>query len=87
MTSITLPAKVSWIDDNVFDDIDKIIVSCLAVEPPNKSGAFAENVRLFVPKESVEKYKSDSKWAAAYSVSPLYPINTISLAGLSPIVK
>lgn len=37
-------------------------------------------MRLYVPKESIEKYKQSDAWNSAKSIYPLYPTSSVSLA-------
>lgn len=91
LTSITLPETLKEAGGHIFESIDKIIISCLAVEPPkndNWGNRIAyENCRLFVPEESVEKYKANNFWKYAYCINPLYPVTSITLSQTEAILK
>lgn len=73
---------MSGIDNN-------IVISCLAQTPPeSRYGDFINSKhRLFVPKESLEKYKSTSPWSKAYSINPLYPATSVVLPAEASVVK
>ena len=60
---------------------------CLAVEPPIYSPeqyydphVVYNTTRLYVPKESIDKYKQNSAWNGAKGIYPLYPTSSVSLA-------
>ena len=54
---------------------------CLAVEPPSCTrGVVYNTTRLYVPKESIEKYKKSDAWNSAKGIYPLYPTSSVSLA-------
>ena len=63
---------------------------CLAVEPPScvlyeytnthNTSVVNNTMRLYVPKESVEKYKQSDAWNSAKGIYPLYPTSSVSLA-------
>ena len=44
-------------------------------------------MRLFVPKESIEKYKKSSAWNSAKGIYPLYPTSSVSLAKEASVNK
>ena len=90
LKELSLPASLKNIGLCVLDGIDNnIIISCLAQAPPeNRDGDFIKsNHRLFVPKESLEKYKSTSPWSNAYSINPLYPVTSVVLPFEASVVK
>lgn len=91
LKSITLPKTLKEVGGHIFESIDKIIISCLAVEPPkndNWGNRIAyENCRLFVPEESVDKYKASNFWKYAYCINPLYPVTSITLSQTEAILK
>ena len=63
---------------------------CLAVEPPScilgkytnthNTSVVNNTMRLYVPKESIEKYKQSDAWNSAKGIYPLYPTSSVSLA-------
>ena len=63
---------------------------CLTVEPPScilseytnthNTSVVNNTMRLYVPKESVEKYKQSAAWNSAKGICPLYPTSSVSLA-------
>ena len=63
---------------------------CLAVDPPrsvSNESLVGEAIRLYVPKESIEKYKNSATWRYAHSINPLYPASSISLAKDITVLK
>lgn len=63
LKKITIPANVTFIGDNVFDNCQNLSeVTILAQTPPSLgNNAFyhtAENFRIYVPRESVDAYKT-----------------------------
>lgn len=61
---------------------------CLAVEPPSCTSSVIDNTkRLYVPKESVEKYKQSAAWNNVYGIYPLYPTSSVSLAKESSVSR
>ena len=63
---------------------------CLAVEPPScvlyeytnthNTSLVNNTISLYVPKESIEKYKQSDAWNSAKGIYPLYPTSSVSLA-------
>ena len=63
---------------------------CLTVEPPScilseytnthNTSVVNNTMRLYVPKESVEKYKQSAAWNSAKGIYPLYPTSSVLLA-------
>lgn len=89
LKELSLPASLKNIGENVMDNIDNnIIISCLAQTPPENTNKDFINSkhRLFVPSESLEKYKSSSPWSNAYSINPLYPVTSIILPAEASVV-
>ena len=82
MTSITLPDGITWLGEECFSYCRSLTsVLCLAVEPPSCTKSVVDNTkRLYVPKESVEKYKQSAAWNSAKGIYPLYPTSSVSLA-------
>ena len=63
LKKITIPANVTFIGDNVFDECQNLsVITILAQTPPSLgTNAFAhtaENFRIYVPRESVDAYKT-----------------------------
>ena len=85
LKNIILPSTLEVFDDFVFDGVDNdIIITCKATYPPHyiypvNVDLVRSNDRLFVPRESLEKYKAHFSWKKAYSINPLYPVASISL--------
>lgn len=53
----------------------------MAVNPPSCTKSVVDNTKiLYVPKESVEKYKQSAAWNSAKGIYPLYPTSSVSLA-------
>ena len=44
-------------------------------------------MRLYVPKESIEKYKKSDAWNRAKGIYPLYPTSSVSLAKEASVNK
>ena len=70
---------------------------CLAVEPPScilgkytnthNTSVVNNTMRLYVPKESIEKYKQSDAWNSAKGIYPLYPTSSVSLAKESSVSR
>lgn len=70
---------------------------CLAVEPPScilgkytnthNTSVVNNTMRLYVPKESIEKYKQSDAWNSAKGIYPLYPTSSVSLAKESSVIR
>ena len=63
LKKITIPASVTFIGDNTFDNCQNLsVVTILAQTPPSLgNNAFyhtAENFRIYVPKDCVDAYKT-----------------------------
>ena len=81
LTSIELPSTLTSVGYNCFDYSGLLTILCLAVEPPScNHGVVYSSTRLYVPKESIEKYKQSDAWKSAKRVYPLYPTSSVSLA-------
>ena len=90
LKELSLPASLKEIGENVWNGIkNNIVISCLTLTPPeNSTRDFIDsNYRLFVPRESLEKYKSTSPWSNAYSINPLYPTSSIVLPAEVSVTK
>lgn len=78
LTSISLPSTLENVGSDLFAGAGKVVVLCFAVEPPaSTEKAMNNDCRLFVWKESVDKYKGSSVWNKAFCIKPLYPVNVI----------
>ena len=87
MTSITLPNGITSLGEHCFEYCYSLTsVLCLAVEPPSCTESFVYR-RLYVPKESVEKYKQSAAWNNAFGIYPLYPTSSVSLAKESSVSR
>lgn len=67
-------------------------ILCLAVNPPKCSPYIHTSVvnntmRIYVPKESIEKYKQSYAWKSAKGIYPLYPTSSVSLAKESSVSR
>ena len=91
LAEITLPANLTYIGLNAFggdSNLNKIIV--LAMEPPILRSDFSnEDIRVYVPTESVEKYKEADRWrnydiqGVIYSDSVCLNTEEVIIEGLS----
>ena len=82
LTSIELPSALTSLGKNCFQNCRHLTsMLCLAVEPPSCTcGVFYNKTKLYVPKESIEKYKQSDAWKSATGIYPLYPTSSVSLA-------
>ena len=82
LTSISLPDGLTSLGKWCFDGCYSLTsVLCLAVAPPSCTESVVDNTkRLYVPKESIEKYKQSYAWNSAKGIYPLYPTSSVSLA-------
>ncbi len=82
LTSISLPDGLTSLGKWCFDGCYSLTsVLCLAVAPPSCTESVVDNTkRLYVPKESIEKYKQSDAWNSAKGIYPLYPTSSVSLA-------
>ena len=88
LTSISLPSGITSLGGDCFRDCIRLTsMLCLAVEPPIYSPeqyydphVVYNTTRLYVPKESIDKYKQNSAWNGAKGIYPLYPTSSVSLA-------
>ena len=88
LTSIELPSNITSLGGDCFRYcISLTSMLCLAVEPPIYSPkqyhdphVVYNTTRLYVPKESIDKYKQNSAWNGAKGIYPLYPTSSVSLA-------
>ena len=89
-TSITLPSSITSLGGWCFEDCGNLkSILCLAVEPPRcyYKDVVDKTTSLYVPKESVEKYKQSAAWNSAYGIYPLYPASSISLVKEISVIK
>ena len=69
ISTITLPASLKKIGRYAFYGCDKLrSIYSNAVTPPELVDKIAETVSVYVPKESVALYSSDSKWKTAKAI-------------------
>ena len=91
LTSIELPSALTSLGEDCFKECSHLTsMLCLAVEPPScvlyeytnthNTSVVNNTMRLYVPKESVEKYKQSDAWNSAKGIYPLYPTSSVSLA-------
>lgn len=78
MTTVTIPSSVVFIEDLAFEQCTGLVeIKCLAIEPPTcgRSDVFLEvekrKCRLFVPKESIDKYKAAEGWKEFEHISAI----------------
>ena len=91
LTNICLPSGITTLGGSCFSNCSKLTsMLCLAVDPPrskSNESLVGEAIRLYVPKESIEKYKNSATWRYAHSINPLYPASSISLAKDITVLK
>lgn len=79
LTSVTIPSSVTYIDNYAFSGCPNLkAIYCHATEVPGTGwsafGGLSYYTPLFVPEASVESYKNNTKWAAAFKL--ILPIGT-----------
>lgn len=81
LTSISLPDGITSLGKNCFQGCSSLTsMLCFAVEPPIcYTNVVDKTTRLYVPKESIEKYEQKAAWNGAKGIYPLYPTDSISL--------
>ncbi len=90
LTSIELPSALTTIGEYCFQNCSLLTsILCLAVEPPRSVICTSyhtfphehnnNTASLYVPKESIEKYKQSNAWNSAKVIYPLYPASSVSL--------
>lgn len=81
LTTIELPDGITSIGPNCFVNCSSLTsMLCFAVEPPIcYTNVVDKTTRLYVPKESIEKYAQKAAWNGAEGIYPLYPTDSISL--------
>ena len=90
LASINLPSSITSLGENCFEKCSHLTsMLCLAVEPPScilsnytdthNTSLVNNTMRLYVPKESKEKYKQNDAWNSAKGIYPLYPTSSVSL--------
>ena len=93
LTSISLPSSITTIGEDCFKGCSLLTsILCLAVNPPKCSPYIHTSVvnntmRIYVPKESIEKYKQSDAWNSAKGIYPLYPTSSVSLAKESSVSR
>ena len=89
LTSISLPSGITSLVGSCFENCSNLkSMLCLAVEPPSCTSSVVNNtMRLYVPKESIEKYKQSDAWNSAKGIYPLYPTSSVSLAKESSVSR
>ena len=91
LTNICLPSGITTLGGSCFSNCSKLTsMLSLAVDPPrskSNESLVGEAIRLYVPKESIEKYKNSATWRYAHSINPLYPASSISLAKDITVLK
>ena len=91
LASIELPSALTSLGEDCFKGCSLLTsMLCLAVEPPScvlyeytyphNTSVVNNTIRLYVPKESIEKYKQSDAWNRAKGIYPLYPTSSVSLA-------
>ena len=75
LSSITLPYSVTSIGIMVFFECKKLCsVTVANTTPPNVNHSFVEvneNITIYVPAESVEKYKAAKGWSKSKNIMAL----------------
>lgn len=81
LTSISLPDGITSLGNECFVNCSSLTsMLCFAVEPPIcYTNVVDKTTRLYVPKESIEKYEQKVAWNGAKGIYPLYPTDSISL--------
>ncbi len=81
LTTIELPTGLTSLGDDCFENCSSLTsMLCFAVEPPICYTNVVDKItRLYVPKESIEKYEQKAAWNGAKGIYPLYPTDSISL--------
>lgn len=81
LTTIELPTGLTSLGDDCFENCSSLTsMLCFAVEPPIcYTNVVDKTTRLYVPKESIEKYEQKAAWNGAKGIYPLYPTDSISL--------
>lgn len=72
--TITIPGNVIYIGDEAFLSCDNLhVVTCLAETPPTigNHALWFSQINLFVPANSVERYKQAEHWCECQSISPI----------------
>ena len=98
LASIELPSALTSLGENCFEGCSHLTsMLCLAVEPPScilgkytnthNTSVVNNTMRLYVPKESIEKYKQSDAWNSAKGIYPLYPTSSVSLAKESSVSR
>lgn len=83
ITEFTLPSSLKTIGPMTFSNMEKLtFVTCEATEPPScKSSSFSmmdiKNITLYVPSESIEKYKSAYVWKDFGRIIPIGGTNVM----------
>ena len=91
LASIELPSALTSLGEDCFKGCSLLTsMLCLTVEPPScilseytnthNTSVVNNTMRLYVPKESVEKYKQSAAWNSAKGIYPLYPTSSVLLA-------
>ena len=94
LKSIKLPSTLESVGTDFLGSSDYLSeVVCLAVEPPvytpinvyypMVSTNLASKVTLYVPAESVQKYKEDKNWGVFYKIEPYTGTNGITGAEMA----
>lgn len=81
LKSISLPDGLTSLGYECFVNCSSLTsMLCFAVEPPIcYTNVVDKTTRLYVPKESIEKYEQKAAWNGAKGIYPLYPTDSISL--------
>lgn len=89
LKSVKLPSTLETVGTDFLGSSDNLTeVICLAVEPPTYTPIFvyypmisnnvAANATLYVPSESIQKYKEDKNWGVFYKIEPYTGANGIA---------
>lgn len=94
LKSVKLPSTLETVGTDFLGSSDNLTeVICLAVEPPTYtpinvywpmiSNNVAANATLYVPSESIQKYKEDKNWGVFYKIEPYTGTNGIANTEMS----
>lgn len=81
LKKVLFPSTLETVGTGIFDSSDAITdIVCMAVTPPDYeaimqslplfSSYIASHATLYVPEESVQKYKDDKNWGVFYKIEP-----------------
>ena len=76
LTSVVMGSGITRIDEKAFTNSDKLVdIYCYAVNGPKAANAFnylnPQNITIYVPKASVDAYKSVEPWSNFKDIKPI----------------